>query len=394
MSCSTPDDVPSAPTTYFAPAERAAPEAVQEAVDLVSASPVMAGLLRTLGGILMVVNEQRQIVAANDELLRFLGCNDPQGTLGLRPGEALGCIHAADNPQGGCGTGRFCATCGAAIAIVSSQQSEEPAEAECLLTVRMNDHEEAFEFRVRAAPIHVGGQRLTVISVQDIRDEKRREALESTFFHDIMNTATALQSATRALATCDGAERQEAIQAAADLCERLIMEIAAQRELIDLESGRYETRMRYVACSEIRQLARHFFAGQPVAAGRTLTFCDGPDDAMTFTDPTLLGRVLANMITNALEATPVGGEVRVWWDAEAGRVTFHVANAAAMAPEVALRVFQRYFTTKSQRGRGLGTYGMKLIGERYLGGRVYFTTSEAEGTTFHIELPREAAGRA
>jgi len=37
---------------------------------------------------------------------------------------------------------------------------------------------------------------------------------------------------------------------------------------------------------------------------------------------------------------------------------------------------------------------MKLIGERYLGGRVYFTTSEAEGTTFHIELPSEAAERA
>lgn len=389
MSCSTPGDVPSAPTTYFAPAERAAPEAVQAAVDLVSASPVMAGLLRTLAGILMVLNEQRQIVAVNDELLRFLGCDDPQGTLGLRPGEALRCIHADDNPQGGCGTSRFCSTCGAAIAIVSSQESRQPAEAECLLTAEVNGHQEAFEFRVRAAPIEVGGQRLTVISLQDIRDEKRREALESIFFHDVMNTATALQSATRGLATCDGAEREEALQAAADLCQRLIVEIAEQRELIDLESGRYETRTRYVACSEIRQLARHFFAGQPVAAGRTLTLCDGCDDAMLVTDPTLLGRVLANMITNALEATPEGGEVRVWWDAEVERVTLHVWNAGAMAPEVALRVFQRYFTTKSQRGRGLGTYGMKLIGERYLGGRVSFTTSEAEGTTFHIELPRE-----
>ena len=32
---------------------------------------------------------------------------------------------------------------------------------------------------------------------------------------------------------------------------------------------------------------------------------------------------------------------------------------------------------------------MKLIGERHLGGRVSFSTSEADGTTFHIELPRE-----
>jgi signal transduction histidine kinase len=54
------------------------------------------------------------------------------------------------------------------------------------------------------------------------------------------------------------------------------------------------------------------------------------------------------------------------------------------------RIFQRSFSTKASRGRGLGTYGMKLFGERHLGGRVSFTTGEAEGTVFAIELPRPA----
>jgi sensor histidine kinase regulating citrate/malate metabolism len=51
-----------------------------------------------------------------------------------------------------------------------------------------------------------------------------------------------------------------------------------------------------------------------------------------------------------------------------------------------LQVFQRSFSTKA-RGRGLGTYSMKLFGEGCLGGSVWFTTSEAAGTTFSISLP-------
>ena len=34
------------------------------------------------------------------------------------------------------------------------------------------------------------------------------------------------------------------------------------------------------------------------------------------------------------------------------------------------RIFQRSFSTKAERGRGLGTYSMKLLGEGYLHGRV------------------------
>jgi sensor histidine kinase regulating citrate/malate metabolism len=56
--------------------------------------------------------------------------------------------------------------------------------------------------------------------------------------------------------------------------------------------------------------------------------------------------------------------------------------------DVRLQIFQRSFSTKGS-GRGLGTYSMKLFGENYLHGRVYFRTNEKQGTTFTIELPLE-----
>ena len=378
------DGVPR-PTTYFAPAERATAEELRRAVAAMGSSPVMAAVLRTFGGILMVLNAERQIVAMNDELLRFLGCTEPESVLGLRPGEAVRCVHAADNPTGGCGTSRFCASCGAAVAIVASQHSGQPAEAECLLTVKANAHEESFEFRVRATPIEVAGEPFTVISLQDIHDVKRKEALESVFFHDVLNTATALRTGERYLSECDEADRPQALEVVGELTERLIQEITEQQELTRLEAGQVEVRASYVSAGQVATIAERFFAGQAVAEGKTLGV--RADELMLHTDPTLLQRALTNLVKNALEATPRGGEVRVACAAEGNRAVFRVWNAAAMPREVAMRVFQRYFTTKGERGRGLGTHGAKLIIERYLGGRVSFTTGEGAGTTFRIELP-------
>ena len=52
------------------------------------------------------------------------------------------------------------------------------------------------------------------------------------------------------------------------------------------------------------------------------------------------------------------------------------------------------FSTKSSTGRGLGTYSMKLLGERYLGGAVSFSSSAEHGTVFTFELPRCSKGSA
>jgi hypothetical protein len=71
---------------------------------------------------------------------------------------------------------------------------------------------------------------------------------------------------------------------------------------------------------------------------------------------------------------------------------FVVENPGCLTPEVADRIFQRSFSTKAKRGRGLGTYGMKLLGEDHLGGTVSFRSTAREGTCFTIVLPRDPGG--
>ena len=104
-------------------------------------------------------------------------------------------------------------------------------------------------------------------------------------------------------------------------------------------------------------------------------------------DPTLVRRVLINMLKNALEATPARGEVLLGYFNDEGAVTFYVHNDQFMPKEVQLQVFKRSFSTKG-KDRGLGTYSIKLLTEKYLRGKVWFETDEKKGTSFFARLPR------
>jgi signal transduction histidine kinase len=100
----------------------------------------------------------------------------------------------------------------------------------------------------------------------------------------------------------------------------------------------------------------------------------------------LVARILGNLVKNALEASPAGAEVTVRGEARGGHPEFTVHNPGAMPAEVQHQLFQRSFSTKG-RDRGLGTYSVKLLAERYLGGRVSFESTPDRGTTFRVELP-------
>ena len=108
------------------------------------------------------------------------------------------------------------------------------------------------------------------------------------------------------------------------------------------------------------------------------------------TDELLLKRVLTNMLKNALEATDGNGCVTLGTKIENGIIEFWVQNPAVMPRDVQLQVFQRSFSTKGNN-RGLGTYSMKLITEKYLEGKVGFLSNKLEGTKFFAKLPVEQA---
>ena len=103
-------------------------------------------------------------------------------------------------------------------------------------------------------------------------------------------------------------------------------------------------------------------------------------------------RVLTNMLKNAFEATPRGGQVNLGCEADENLCTFSVHNPDEIPEAVAAQIFRRSFSTKAETGRGLGTYSMKLFGERYLHGQVSFRSDPKDGTVFWITIPVDWKG--
>ena len=137
--------------TYFAPAPKTEPQKIENQLKAISQSQIMDTLLKTSAGILVVLNEDRQIVAMNHSFLENLGINDIQEALGLRLGESLGCIHAYEKPAG-CGTTEHCMSCGAAIAMMSAIQDKREDEQICALVSDRDGIVSDICLQVRAEP--------------------------------------------------------------------------------------------------------------------------------------------------------------------------------------------------------------------------------------------------
>ena len=92
------------------------------------------------------------------------------------------------------------------------------------------------------------------------------------------------------------------------------------------------------------------------------------------------------MIKNALESSNEGDKVTAGSRIKENEIEFYIHNNGFMPDEIQLQIFQRSFSTKGA-GRGLGTYSMKLLSEKYLQGKVLFESSEGNGTTFFVRFP-------
>lgn len=373
--------------SHFASPERARGDVLAKDIRFVSDNPVITGLLQSVSGLLAVLNEQRQILAVNEALLQSLGISESAAILGLRPGEALNCIHPIESP-GGCGTTLHCSTCGAAIAIVTSLTTDQPVERSCAMQVeRVGEHRDLY-LRVRSVPIHYEGHDLLLLFLQDITYLQRLSALERLFYHDVNNIIHGLLSASKLLddelqGGPDGLSR-----IVSRLSSRLGQEVAMQRALSSADGRGYQPVFDLVPLSQLLQEISDQFAHHELLNGKTLVMPSTVPHMSIRTDMTLLLRIVGNMLINALEATDAGGEVRFSVEHNGSFVILSVWNRESIPADVARRVFQRNFSTKSDTGRGLGTYSMKLFGEEILGGKVGFTSTEQEGTRFSFILPR------
>jgi signal transduction histidine kinase len=101
-------------------------------------------------------------------------------------------------------------------------------------------------------------------------------------------------------------------------------------------------------------------------------------------------QVISNLIVNALDALPTEGTLHVRLRKSEDKVHFLIAdNGHGIPAENIESIFQAFFTTKEEKGTGLGLALSKKIVERH-GGKIRVRSSTREGrqgTAFKISLP-------
>jgi PAS domain S-box-containing protein len=119
-----------------------------------------------------------------------------------------------------------------------------------------------------------------------------------------------------------------------------------------------------------------------------------PQEVVATVIPGEIKQVVANLVANALDATPTGGSIAAsvrrldgTGAAEPGCVEIAIADTGHGIPEaIRGRLFEPFFTTKEDVGTGLGLWVSRGIAEKH-GGTILLDTASASGTTFRVRLP-------
>src|SRR5581483_7461392 len=100
-------------------------------------------------------------------------------------------------------------------------------------------------------------------------------------------------------------------------------------------------------------------------------------------------QAVLNLVVNAIEAMPNGGELRFEASANEDNAEIRISDTGSgIPPEVRDQIFRLYFTTKKE-GSGIGLAMTFRIVQLH-DGTIDFTSEPGKGTTFTIRLPLAA----
>ncbi len=144
-----------------------------------------------------------------------------------------------------------------------------------------------------------------------------------------------------------------------------------------------------VSLNGVIEEALSVFRAQLTAPGRVaiaLTVDLDPSVGSIRADADQIGRAIQNLLLNAIDAMPQGGELRIRTQREDGMVRIDVADTGGgLTAEERERLFTPYYTTK-QHGTGLGLAIVQSVVADHAG-KISVESAPGRGTIFHIELP-------
>ncbi len=243
------------------------------------------------------------------------------------------------------------------------------------------------------------GQLLAQFEQLNQNDRLRRELLANVS-HDLRTPLAAMQGYVETLLLKDDSlspsQRQQYLGIAHSHTQQLSRLIAELFELAKLDSGTLQPTLEPFSLTELVQDVVQEFQLTAEAQGISLLLHSDDADVWVRGDIGLIQRVCENLVSNALQHTPEGGEVRFNVQPDGERVHVTLSDTGCGIPEEELPwIFDRYYRVGGQpkqaevapgkRGTGLGLAIVKKILQ--LHDSDISVESQLElGTTFRFDL--------
>jgi signal transduction histidine kinase len=232
-----------------------------------------------------------------------------------------------------------------------------------------------------------------------LQEERDRVAANADFLamivHDIKAPLTGVRLTIEALENETlPPEIHHKLRGIIQRSEGLLLHLHNVLDLSRSESGALALRPEAVPANFIIQRLLHHFGPLAQHQGVNLVAPPPPDLPPIMVDEPSLDRVLANLLVNALAATPPGGEIQV----KALPGTNHqeveiivTDTGCGLSPEDQEQLFEKYrLFSHKQDGSGLGLYICKTLVEANQG-RIWVESRAGEGAAFHLALPAAPA---
>ena len=266
------------------------------------------------------------------------------------------------------------------------------------ITARRKDGS-TFPMYLSVSEVRLADRRLFTGFIRDLTEQKRLEqeflrsqkmeaigSLSSSIAHDFNNILMGILGCSRVASAevQDAASLRETMDEIAAAANR---GVALTRRLLAF-SRRAPLELRPTSIDQVvreNEAMLRQLLGEDVALRIELASCN----ASTLADHGLIEQIVINLLVNARDAMPSGGEIAVATRVEAGHLVLEVRDSGCGIPlELRHRIFEPFFTTKSpEKGTGLGLSTVKRITEQ-LQGRIDLESELGKGTTFRLAFPR------
>jgi len=255
-------------------------------------------------------------------------------------------------------------------------------------------------FRWLNLPVMAGAVPLgRLLILRDVTNERAvermRQDMTHTMVHDLRNPLASISTALEFLEADAGpvlsADQRQVIEIAYQSTHKMLGLVESILDVSRLESGRMPIKYVQFALSDLtRDVLR---AQSSLVADKGLRVeSDVPSTLpLAWADAGLIGRVLQNLIGNAIKFTPPGGLIRVAarLEEDKGRPVLLVSvsdNGPGIPAEIRSRLFQKFVTGPQKgRGSGLGLAFCRLAIEAH-SERIWVESTPGQGTTFTFSV--------